>query len=328
MTTSRSKTTSDGPAECAVVTHVALDGTAGAAQCLTILTIVTTRLTYRQQAAYVVTVSTTEPRGRAGTLESGLDIIENLVERATPAGVTELAAELGMDKGNLHRLLKILANRGWVVQDPETRRYTPTAHVVSLAGALLRKLDLRDAAAEVCSRLLEQTNESIHLSTVTSTGPVYILRRRPPYRVSVETEVGARPPLHATATGKSILAFVDDAQRAEWLTEPFEQFTFRTHPDIASLERDLAGVRQRGFAIDDEEYNPGARCVAAPIFGLEGDVIGCVGISTPTQRVSIGDMTKLANQVLEAAREITAAMGGPVDRHPRGADYIDDAPTG
>lgn len=270
-------------------------------------------------------MTTGDLRGRAGTLESGLDIVEHLVHRATPVGVTELAAALDMDKGNLHRLLKVLEARGWIVQDVVSKRYTPTAHIVGLAGALLRRLDLRMAAEDVCSRLLEETGESIHLSQVTSTGPVYILQRRPAFRVSVATEVGARPPLHATATGKSIIAFVDEARRDLWLHEPFESFTFRTHTSREALERDLAEVRRRGYAVDDEEFNPGARCVAAPIFGLEGDVIGCVGISTPTQRVSIGDMTKLADAALDAAREITRNMGGPVEKHPHGADWVDDS---
>lgn len=276
-----------------------------------------------------MTVSTADARpGRGGTLESGLDVIEHLVERATPAGVTEMALELDMDKGNLSRLLKILAQRGWVAQDPESKRYTPTAHVVGLAGALLRKLDLRNAAEEVCAQLLERTGESVHLSQLTSTGPVYVLQRRPPFRVSVATEIGARPPLHATATGKSVIAFVEPQRWRAWLDEPLESFTFRTHTTLESLERDLAQVRERGFAIDDEEFNAGARCVAAPVFGLDGAVVGCVGISTPTQRVSIGDMTKLADAALDAAREITRHMGGPVDKHPRGADWVDDAGHG
>lgn len=269
-------------------------------------------------------MTTSEQRGRGGTLESGLDIIEYLIERATPAGVTELAAELDMDKGNLHRLLKVLMTRGWVVQDSESRRYIPTAHVIGLAGALLRKLDLRSAAESVCARLLEETGESIHLSQLTSTGPVYILQRRPAFRVSIATEVGARPPLHATATGKSIIAFVDEERKDRWLTEPFETFTFRTHSTRESLDRELATIRERGFAIDDEEFNAGARCVAAPVFGLEGDVIGCVGISTPTQRISIGDMTKLADAALAAAREITSNMGGPADRHPQAATWVEE----
>lgn len=272
-----------------------------------------------------VTVTTADSRGRGGTLESGLDIIEHLVERATPAGVTELAVSLDMDKGNLHRLLKILGERGWIVQDPESKRYTPTAHVIGLAGALLRKLDLRHVAESVCARLLEETGESIHLSQVTSTGPVYILQRRPAFRVSIATEVGARPPLHATATGKSILAFVDQQRRDEWIPAELEGFTFRTHTTREALERDLEDVRRRGFAVDDEEFNAGVRCVAAPVFGLEGDVIGCVGISTPTQRVSIGDMTKLADAALGAAREITLNMGGPVEKHPGGAAWVDDS---
>lgn len=263
-----------------------------------------------------MTVTTSEPRGRGGTLESGLDIVEYLIERATPAGVTELAAELDMDKGNVHRLLKVLVARGWVVQNADTRRYTPTAHIVGLAGSLLRKLDLRSAAEEVCARLQEETGESVHLSQVTTSGPVYILQRRPAHRVSVATEVGARPPLHATSTGKSIAAYVDEKQLTAWLVDPLEAFTFRTLTSMEALQRDLATVRERGYAIDDEEFNPGVRCVGAPIFGLDGDVIGCVGISTPTQRVSIDRMGSLASAAVNAAREITANMGGPVERHP------------
>ncbi|WP_454560904.1 IclR family transcriptional regulator [Mycobacterium haemophilum] len=263
-----------------------------------------------------MTTSTPAPRDRRGTLESGLDIIECLVERAAPVGVTELASELQMDKGNLHRLLKVLIARGWVVQNAATTRYTPAAHIVGLAGALLRKLDLRLAAEDVCARLLEQTGESIHLAQVTSTGAVYILQRRPPFRVGVATEVGARPVMHATATGKCILAFVDEARQAQWLTEPLETFSVHTHRSIKSLQRELVTVRERGFALDDEEFGLGTRCVGAPIFGLDGDVIGCVGISTPIQRVSDSDMIEIVAAVLSAAREITVNMGGPAERHP------------
>ncbi|MFY0409758.1 IclR family transcriptional regulator [Solicola sp. PLA-1-18] len=269
-------------------------------------------------------MATDESRTRGGTLESGLDIIECLVERPDGAGVTELAVLLGMDKGNLHRLLKVLIARGYVTQQVDSRRYRATAHVVGLAGSLLRQLDLRSVGEQPCAQLLERTGESVHLSQVTRSGVVYILQRRAPFRVSIATEVGARPPLHATATGKSILAHVDDAMADEWLSEPFESFTYRTHTDRASLDRDLELIRSRGFAVDDEEYNPGARCVAAPIFGLEGTVVGCVGMSTPTQRVSIGDLSKLAGEVLRTARQITANMGGPVDRHPDSDPWIED----
>lgn len=263
-----------------------------------------------------MTVSTPDAQARGGTLEAGLGIVEYLANRATAAGVTELAGDLQIDKGNAHRLLKVLVARGWVQQNPKDRRYTPTAHIVGLAGAMLRKLDLRSAAEDVCARLLEETGESVHLSQVTTTGPVYILQRRPAYRVSVATEVGARPPLHATSTGKSVAAFVDEDRLAQWLAAPFESFTFRTHESVEALHRDLETVRQRGYAIDDEEFNPGVRCVAAPIFGIDGDVVGCVGISTPTQRVSIDRMGALAAAAVAAAREITANMGGPTSRHP------------
>lgn len=269
---------------------------------------------------FVTTLSSSTPSssssGRRGTLESGLSIIECLVERAVPMTVTELAAAVEMDKGNVHRLLKVLTGHGWVVQSAATKRYAPTAHIVGLAGSLLRKLDLRLAAEDICADVLEQTQESVHLAQVTSTGPVYILQRRPPYRISVATEVGARPPLHATATGKSVMAFIDTAKQAQWLSEPLEVFTSHTHRSVESVYRDLAEVRQRGFALDDEEFNLGTRCVGVPIFGLDGDVIGCVGVSVPIQRASESGMQEFIDAAMAAARKITANMGGPVQRHP------------
>lgn len=140
-----------------------------------------------------------------------------------------------------------------------------------------------------------------------------MLQRRAAFRVSVETEVGARPPLHCTATGKAVVAHLSEAHARGLLGDgPFEQFTYRTLTTLDAVLAELAHVRQRGYAIDDEELNAGVRCVAAPVFGLEGAVVGCIGVSGPTQRLGIDRVPAVAELVMAAASRVTAGLGGPV----------------
>jgi len=269
-------------------------------------------LTIRQRVCTVRHVTQPTPR-RGGALESGLAILEVLADHRRGLGVTEVAGALGLDKGNTHRLLHVLQERGYVEQDPLTRLYRTTAQVLALSGAVLRHLDLRTVAEPVCEDLLEATSESVHASQLVSSGVVYVLQRRAAFRVGVDTEVGTRPPLHCTATGKSVLAQLPAAQLDVLLpAEPFEHYTLRTHTTRAGLLRDLAEVRERGFAVDDEEFNPGVRCVAAPIFGMEGSVVGCLGVSGPVQRMGLDRLPEVAELVVRAAHDVTSGLGGRV----------------
>ncbi|MBL3700780.1 IclR family transcriptional regulator [Leucobacter luti] len=256
-----------------------------------------------------------DSRTRSGALESGLDVLEALASSSTGLGVSDLAAALSMDKGNAHRLLRVLMQRGYVQQSELTKRYRPSAKLVSVAGSVLRRLDLRAASEDACDELLEQTGESVHVSQMTTGGPVYVLQRKAPFRVSVDTEVGARPPMHATATGKAVLAYVPEADRESWLTLPLERFTIRTITSMDELNRDLTTVAAQGYALDDEEYNPGVRCIAAPVFGIDGTVVGCIGVSSPIHRMGLERIPVAAEQLLAAARSVTERLGGPLERH-------------
>lgn len=257
-----------------------------------------------------------ESRTSSGALESGLDALEALAHHGAGIGVSDLAAELAMDKGNVHRLLQTLVRRGYVQQDPMTRRYRSSAKLVSVAGSVLRRLDVRSASEEVCEELVEITGESVHASQMSSSGPVYVLQRKAPFRVSVDTEIGSRPPMHATATGKAVLAYVPESERENWLKLPLESFTIRTITSVTDLNRDLKAIVARGYAIDDEEYNPGVRCIAAPVFGIDGSVAGCIGVSSPVLRMDVAKVPDVAAQLIDAARRVTERLGGPMEMHP------------
>lgn len=251
---------------------------------------------------------------RGGTLEAGLDLLEVLADAPTGPGggfgVTELARRVGADKGNVHRLLGVLQRRGYVTQDPLTRRWSVTVAVVALAGRVLRGLDLRTAATPVLVALVSETGETAHLAVATRSGGLYIAQERPTGRLSVETELGGAPLLHATATGKALLAWRSPDERARLISPPLVRPTPASLATRRVLEADLDGVRSRGFAIDDEEFQPGVRCVAAPVRDLRDEVVGTVGVSGPVERVSRQRMRTLGGAVVAAADQITAALGG------------------
>jgi DNA-binding IclR family transcriptional regulator len=250
-----------------------------------------------------------------GSLSTGLQVLESLAAIPNGASVTDLARELDLDKGYLHRLLRTLEQAGYVEQNPSSKIFRPTVKFVALASVILQHLDVLVSAPPVMRRLLMSSGEAVHLARRIKTGGVYVAQERPSQRVSVETEIGSQPELYCTATGKALLAFLDVAEVRALVEGPFVQYTHRTITDFEGLDRDLASVRSRGYAVDDEERNSGVRCVAAPIFDIMGVTVASIGISGPTTRLGVERVPELGFLVLAAANEITSQIGGrtPVD---------------
>jgi DNA-binding IclR family transcriptional regulator len=251
-------------------------------------------------------------RENNSVLETGMHVLEEL--SMTPAGLagTELAARVGKDKGNLHRLMQTLVSMGYVEQNSDTKRYYATVQIVVLAGRILKDLDLLDIARPVMRRVRSELGESVHLARKTRVGCVYLAQERPYNRLTVETEVGSVALLHCSSTAKSVFAFASPEEVAEVVQLPLEQKTIRTHRTLESLKEDLREVRRRGYAIDDEEHNTGVRCVSAPIFDFRGNVIASIGISGPSDRVTVENIPDFGARIRAYAAEITGSLGGTV----------------
>ncbi|MEV5575501.1 IclR family transcriptional regulator [Spirillospora sp. NPDC052269] len=249
----------------------------------------------------------------AGALASGLDILETLAGSTAGMGVTALARAVGQDKGNAHRLLRMLEERGYVEQDPNTKAYRASVQLVSLAGQLLRDLDVALIAQPTMRELSGRTGEAVHLARRTRFGGVYVAQERQGGgRVTVETEIGAQPMIHATATGKALYCMATDEELERVAPPPLRSFTIRTITSVPALTADLEKVRERGYAVDDEELNLDVRCVAAPIFDLYGTPVASIGVSGPAARVGLSQVDELGRQVRAAAVRITEEMGGHV----------------
>jgi IclR family acetate operon transcriptional repressor len=224
--------------------------------------------------------------------------------------VSEIARLTGIEKGNAHRILKTLESVGYVSQHGETKKYRGEAEVLALARTALGGMDIITIARQSMTAISEETGESVHLAQRTKRGGVYVAQKRQPGRITIETEIGAHPIIHATATGKALTAFDEFSQIEDLIQNPMTAFTQKTITSVAEFQADLARVRERGYAIDDEELTPDVRCVAAPIFDFFGAVIGCVGISGPASRMSDERLGVMGSRIRDAADAITQKLGG------------------
>ncbi len=237
------------------------------------------------------------------SLARGLKILALLADAPSGGSITEAAEELGVDKGSASRLMNTLVKYGYAEKDPISRRFHLGPQVVNLSRSLLTRMPLRDVVKPFLRELMIATGECAHVGVLSQGKVLYIDQVESPASLRVNAEVGFMAPLHCTALGKVLLAF----GRLP-LPEKLERHTDATLVTRDSLRRQLEEVREQGFAVDDEEFDPGVRCIAAPVFDYRGKVIGSIGVSGPVTRMTTANMPAVAEQVLAISRQLSAKM--------------------
>jgi IclR family transcriptional regulator, KDG regulon repressor len=248
--------------------------------------------------------------GGRGALATGLRVLEALIAAHHPQGVSELATALSVDKANVHRTLAVLVRFGYVEQDPGSRRYAATVRVVELARSVLDSRELTVVAAQHLKSLWAASRENTHMAVLATDHVVYVSTINGPTMLSANAAIGQSGPLHCTATGKAILAFLPRQVREQLVGSlSYERFTATTAPDATTLLDRLAAVRANGYAVDDREYHPGVRCIAAPVFGISG-LVASLGVSAPADRLDGERLKILAPLVVDTALRVSRELGG------------------
>lgn len=242
----------------------------------------------------------TKGAGGVRTLERGLRVLEALAE-AGEAGLAPLAWRTGLSKSTLYRLLQALARRGFVEEAGGVYRVGPRAFAV---GQAYPRKSLLEAVRPEMEALAQETGESVNLAVMAGLEALYLDQVEGKRLVRLFTAPGSRAPLHATGVGKVLLAF-GGVPEGLALT-PYTPYTLTSRE---ALERELAGVRERGYALDNEERELGVRCVAAPLFGPGGKAVGAISLSAPASRLSPEEARRLAPRVVEAAWKASLRLG-------------------
>lgn len=242
------------------------------------------------------------------TLLKGMRLLELLCARDGSAGVSELAAELGIGRSNVHRLLQALVEMGYVVNEGGRGSYRSTLKVWELGAQALHRLDVREASAQAMRWLLAESNETVHLSVLSGEEVVYIDKLDSPEPVRAYSVIGGRAPAYCVATGKVLLAWRDESPVDLLTVRKLHSFTPDTIADTAQLANELAKVRQQGYAINRGEWRASVWGIAAPVRVGSGRLVAAMGISGPATRIRARGVRRLSALVAEAAQQASRAL--------------------
>jgi IclR family acetate operon transcriptional repressor len=247
----------------------------------------------------------------AGTESAGrvADVLALFTTGAAALGVSEISRELGLSKAVVHRILQSLASRSFVETDPQTRGYRLGPGAVALGARALRDLDLRRAASPVLRRLREATAETTTLSAPIGGSRVYLDQYESPQEIKMTVELGRPHPLHAGASSRAILAFLPEESRETVIAGGLARLTPETIGDPGELRRRLAEVHSTGYATSHGERQHGAGSVAAPVFGMDGEVTGAISVCGPVSRFDPATVERYVPLVCRAAADISRSLG-------------------
>jgi IclR family acetate operon transcriptional repressor len=242
------------------------------------------------------------------SVDRAVDVLEYLADRDDVA-VTDLATALGVHKSTAFRLLAALEARGLVEQVSERGRYRLGFGLVRLAGAAASHLELVEQSRPVTRRLAQEVGETVNVARLEGDAAVNVDQVLGGATVATQNWVGQRTPLHATSSGKVLLAAARPDERTRLLAAPLEAFTPATITDRIALEAELARVVRQGWASTREELEIGLNAIAAPVRGRDGAVVAAVSVSGPSYRLAPKRLTAVAARVVVAGNEISRRLG-------------------
>ncbi len=248
--------------------------------------------------------------GAVQSVDRALAILEILGARGE-AGVTEVAAELGVHKSTASRLVAALESRGFVEQLAGRGGYRLGFGIVRLAGAAAAQLDLAREGHRTCEALAVDLGETVNIAILDRDRVVDISQVRGPAAVSSHNWVGRGTPLHATSSGKVLLAHGPDALREAVLSRDLPRFTSATITDPAVLRRELAVTSERGWGSATEEIEVGLNAVATPVRDADGEVVAAVSVSGPSFRMAPETFEAVARRLVTGADELSRRLGVP-----------------
>lgn len=240
-----------------------------------------------------------------------LDTLETLARSGTSMTLTDLAAATSTPKATMHRVLHSLQSRGYVSQEGEAGRYAAGVRCFELGSMWAQNLDIRSVAAPYLAALNIETMETVHLGVYEHGDVVYIDRLESSQPVIAKSYVGRRCPATCVATGRVLLAYSSSAEISRVLDEPLPAFTDRSITDPVDLASMLAGIRVDGFGVNHGSYRDEVGGISAPVRDHTGRVVAAVGLCIPEHRFGSERMEFLRDTTIQAAVEISSALGGP-----------------
>jgi IclR family acetate operon transcriptional repressor len=253
--------------------------------------------------------------GGAKALVKGIAIVNLLASNRHGLRLTDLVRELDLPRATTIRLLEALC-AAHLVRAGADGRYRLGPRCAVWGSDFVSSLELRDAAADLMTHLVDVSNETCHLGICEARSVLYIHKVECAHSLRMVSRVGGTNPLHSTGLGKAILAFLPEVEQEEYLALPLERRTPNTIVDAQMLRAELSRIRANGYAVDDVENELGVCCIGAPIFDHDGKLVGSLSLSGPTIRMSWERMEQLTSLVVDAAGTVSGRLGYGLSSQP------------
>ena len=240
-----------------------------------------------------------------GTVGKALDVLDRVMAFGRAVRFSEILDVSPYPKATLHRMLQTLTSQGMLAYDPERQVYVAGMRLVRIGRHAWGQSSLAPLADPFLETLAADVNETVHLAQMEQGRVVFVEKKVPPAGFRTMAQPGRRAPAHCTGVGKVMLAFLDEATRAEALDRlAYEPFTPATHAGPETLLPELDRIRAEGVAFDREEHEQGIISIAAPIFGGGHKVIGALSVVTSTFRMASADLETFRPALMRTATQI------------------------
>ena len=246
----------------------------------------------------------------SNAVERALSIFELIAESQNGLSNSDLSRRLQIPKSSASYILRVLEKRHYLQRD-ERGKYRLGLKLVSLTRDALTHLDIREIAKPILEQFLQKSRlAEAHLAVLDNGRAVYVEKVESQSFVKMDIWVGHRLPIHTTAIGKALVAYLPESETLQILSlRGMEKKTRKSINNPQKYLRELEKVRQYGFAIDDEENAEGVRCVASPIFDANGKVTAALGTSTIIMQLNETQLPKVVEMIKDAAAKVSQRLG-------------------
>lgn len=249
----------------------------------------------------------TVKKGRLKTLDKALFLLEFLSISKKEISISEINKTLHLGLSTIHRILATFKARGYIIQNQKTMKYRLGIKLFELGYEVQNTNYLIETVKPYLKQLSQTTGETANLAILEGKEVVYIAKIESPEVLTTNIKVGTRLPANCTALGKALLAFISQKE-FDNLYEDNKVLPSLTSNSIISLKelkKCLIKVKERGYAIDKEEYRIGVNCVSVPIKDKKGNVISAISLTGPASRFTLEKIEKCLSNLIRIPKEIS-----------------------
>lgn len=223
--------------------------------------------------------------------------------------VGELTDELGFSKSTVSRLIQTLVEEEFLTDDPDNPGYRIGSSLLSLGGHFVSNSELYQEVAPVLNKLVLETGESVHIAVRNKRKVLYLNKQLGSYYSDIQTQIGSLNPVHATSSGKILLAHSPDTTIDLILNDDLEAFTAHTRTNPLMLRQELEDIRRQGYVFSRDELSIGNYSIAAPVYNYENEVVCAIALVGPTSRLTDAKKERFIRLIIRSAQEASERLG-------------------